>query len=53
LFRVGVKNLTEVLHVGVGKLVCYGKPMKLLTEKTEDVGKEKHIPVVEKIEGKN
>ena len=67
LFRVGVKNLTEnlqvyrcnvcgniveVLHVGVGKLVCCGKLMELLTEKTEDVGKEKHVPVVEKTEEK-
>ncbi|MFA5032475.1 MAG: desulfoferrodoxin [bacterium] len=41
-------NIVEVLHVGGGILVCCGKPMELLKEKTEDVGKEKHIPVVEK-----
>jgi len=67
LFRIGVKNLTEklqvyrcnvcgniveVLHAGMGKLVCCGQPMELLTEKTEDVGKEKHVPVVEKTEEK-
>ena len=41
-------NIVEVLHVGGGILVCCGKPMELLKEKTEDVGKEKHIPVIEK-----
>ncbi len=43
-------NIVEVLHVGVGKLVCCGQPMELLKEKTEDVGKEKHVPVIEKTE---
>ncbi len=37
-----------VLHSGIGQLVCCGEPMKLLEEKTVDVGKEKHVPVVEK-----
>jgi len=41
-------NIVEVLHAGKGKLVCCGKPMVLLEEKTEDVGHEKHVPVVEK-----
>jgi len=40
-------NIVEVLHAGSGQLVCCGQPMELLTEKTEDVGKEKHVPVVE------
>ncbi len=43
-------NIVEVLHSGVGQLVCCGQPMELLNEKTEDVGKEKHVPVVEKTE---
>lgn len=43
-------NIVEVLHSGVGQLVCCGKPMELLTEKTKDVGLEKHVPVVEKTE---
>ncbi|ATZ60820.2 MAG: desulfoferrodoxin [Methanosarcinales archaeon Met12] len=43
-------NIVEVLHVGVGELVCCGQPMELLKEKTEDVGQEKHIPVIEKTE---
>ncbi|MBL7170289.1 MAG: desulfoferrodoxin [Candidatus Aenigmarchaeota archaeon] len=41
-------NIVEVLHSGVGQLVCCGQPMELLKEKTEDVGQEKHVPVIEK-----
>ena len=41
-------NMVEVLHTGVGELVCCGQPMELLKEKTEDVGQEKHLPVIEK-----
>ena len=40
-------NIVEVLHVGGGELVCCGQPMELLEEKTADVGKEKHVPVIE------
>ncbi|NIP40037.1 MAG: desulfoferrodoxin [Candidatus Aenigmarchaeota archaeon] len=43
-------NVVEVLHAGVGELVCCGQPMELLKEKTEDEGKEKHVPVIEKTE---
>lgn len=45
-------NIVEVLHAGVGQLVCCGQPMELLKEKTEDVGLEKHVPVIEKLNGK-
>jgi len=41
-------NIVEVLHSGKGQLVCCGQPMKLLEEKTEEQGKEKHLPVTEK-----
>lgn len=41
-------NIVEVLHQGAGELVCCGQPMKLLEEQTEEQGKEKHVPVVEK-----
>lgn len=41
-------NIVEVLHDGVGQLVCCGEPMKLLAEKTKDAGLEKHVPVIEK-----
>ncbi|MFZ5573041.1 MAG: desulfoferrodoxin [Thermodesulfobacteriota bacterium] len=44
-------NIVEVLHGGAGELVCCGKPMKLMTENTVDAAKEKHVPVIEKIEG--
>jgi len=42
-------NMVEVLHAGAGELVCCGQPMEKLLEKTEDVGREKHVPVIEKI----
>lgn len=43
-------NIVEVLHAGVGELVCCGQPMKLFEEKTQDEGMEKHVPVIEKTE---
>ncbi|MEM5766289.1 MAG: desulfoferrodoxin [Candidatus Aenigmatarchaeota archaeon] len=43
-------NIVEVLHAGIGQLICCGKPMELLMEKTKDIGEEKHVPVVEKTE---
>ena len=43
-------NIVEVLHTGSGTLVCCGQPMELLEEKTEDEGREKHVPVIEKTE---
>lgn len=43
-------NIVEVLHTGVGELVCCGKPMELQIEKTNDAGAEKHVPVPEKTE---
>ena len=44
-------NIVEMLHAGVGELVCCGQPMKLYVENTVDAAKEKHVPVIEKIEG--
>ena len=43
-------NIVDVLHAGKGRLVCCGQPMELLKEKSEDVGLEKHVPVIEKTE---
>jgi len=37
-------NIVEVLHGGAGELVCCGKPMELLDEKTAE-------PVIEKVDG--
>ena len=38
----------ELLHDGGAELICCGKPMELLLEKTNDEGMEKHVPVSEK-----
>jgi superoxide reductase len=40
----------EVVHQSGGTLVCCGQPMTLLVENTVDAAKEKHIPVIEKVE---
>lgn len=44
-------NIVEVLHPAAGTLSCCGKPMELMTENTVDAATEKHVPVIEKIEG--
>ncbi len=44
-------NIVEVIHEGGGELVCCGQPMKLFTENTVDAAKEKHVPVIEKVDG--
>ena len=44
-------NIVEVLHGGGGELVCCGEPMVLLVENTVDAAKEKHVPVIEKVDG--
>lgn len=44
-------NIVEVLQGGAGELVCCGKPMENLVVKTADEGKEKHVPVIEKVDG--
>jgi superoxide reductase len=44
-------NIVEVTHVGGAPLVCCGQPMKLVFENTSDGAKEKHVPVIEKIQG--
>jgi len=44
-------NIIEVLHGGEGELACCGQPMVQLVENTVDAAKEKHVPVIEKVEG--
>lgn len=44
-------NIVEVLHAGPGQLVCCGQPMVCMKENTVDAAKEKHVPVIEKIDG--
>ncbi|MDD4937626.1 MAG: desulfoferrodoxin [Candidatus Shapirobacteria bacterium] len=43
-------NIVEVLHTGVGQLVCCGQPMDLLVAKNKDIGYEKHVPIIKKTE---
>lgn len=44
-------NIVELTHVGGGTLVCCGKDMILLEEKSADQTTEKHVPVIEPIQG--
>lgn len=41
-------NMVEVVHAGIGQLVCCGQPMQLMKENTTDAAQEKHVPVIEK-----
>ena len=44
-------NIVEVIYSSTGELVCCGQPMELLDEKTADAATEKHVPVIQKIDG--
>jgi superoxide reductase len=44
-------NIVEVLFGSDGTLVCCEQPMTLMNENTVDAAKEKHVPVIEKIDG--
>ncbi len=44
-------NIIETLHPAGGTLTCCGQPMELLVENTVDAAREKHVPVIEPIEG--
>ena len=43
-------HVVEVVNPGA-VLSCCGEPMKLMKENTSDGAKEKHVPVIEPIEG--
>ncbi len=43
--------MVSVVRNGAGELVCCGKPMELLRENTTDAAQEKHVPVMERVEG--
>ncbi len=52
LYRCDIcQNVVEVCHEGAPSLVCCGEAMKKLEAKTEDEGKEKHVPVTEEVSG--
>ena len=44
-------NIVEVLHEGAGQLVCCGQNMTLMEENSVDAAVEKHVPVIEKVDG--
>jgi len=44
-------NMVEVIHGGLGELVCCTQPMVNMKENTVDAAQEKHVPVIEKIDG--
>ena len=44
-------NMVEVIHGAKGELVCCGQPMEKQVAGTTDAATEKHVPVIEKVEG--
>ncbi len=44
-------NIVTVLHKGGGQLVCCGDPMALYEENAVDAAVEKHVPVIERVDG--
>lgn len=44
-------NIVEVLHGEDPSMSCCGQEMTLLVPNSVDAAREKHVPVVEKIEG--
>ncbi len=44
-------NIVQVLHGETPPVMCCGQPMDRLVENTVDAAKEKHVPVIEKIQG--
>lgn len=49
VYKCGVcGNITMVVSPSGGTLACCEQPMVLQIEKTDDAGKEKHVPVIEK-----
>ena len=44
-------NIVEFLCGGGAEVVCCGEPMKYMAEGSTDGAKEKHVPVIEKIDG--
>ena len=44
-------NIVQVLHGEAIPVTCCGKPMDRLVENAVDAAVEKHVPVVEKIDG--
>ncbi|MDR1111300.1 MAG: desulfoferrodoxin [Deltaproteobacteria bacterium] len=44
-------QMAEVVLAGGGSLSCCGNPMQELVENTTDAAKEKHVPVISRVDG--
>ncbi len=44
-------NIVVIYNPGAQNLVCCGQKMELLEENTVDAATEKHVPVIEKVDG--
>jgi superoxide reductase len=44
-------NMVEMVHASAGTLVCCNQPMALQQENTTDAATEKHVPVIERVNG--
>ncbi len=44
-------NVAEILTAGGAELMCCGQQMTMQAENTTDAAVEKHVPVLEKVEG--
>lgn len=44
-------NVAEIVHAGAADMSCCDQPMDYLKENTVDAAKEKHVPVIEKVDG--
>ncbi len=44
-------KMVEVLHIGTGTLRCCKEPMKLYEANAVDAATEKHVPVLEEVDG--
>lgn len=44
-------NIVEIIHQGSCVPQCCGEEMKLMKEGSTDAAQEKHVPVIEKIDG--
>jgi len=44
-------NMVEILHSGVGEILCCNEPMSLVEAGVVDAAKEKHVPVIKKVDG--
>lgn len=52
LYKCGVcGNIVSVMNEGIGELACCGKNMDKIEPNTTDAAQEKHVPVIEKVDG--